>query len=204
VLAMRYDLIVGSSTKLLSEYIRAVREGQRGRKLWVFDFDDTLVKTDANTHVTNGDRKFDLSPAEYAVYDKQPGDQFDFTDFERLINPRAVKWVNRILHNVYQHHGPEAIVVLSARSYQEPIMQYLKSIGLDDVEIVALNTAVPAAKAAWVDARIKRDKLSTVEFFDDSPRNVTAIAALRQQHPGVMIVSRHIIHNRVASLVSPQ
>jgi len=192
---------VGSSTKLLREYIRAVRESQEQRKLWVFDFDDTLVKTDACTHVTNtetGD-KFDLTPGEYAVYERQPGDVFDYTDFEKLINTRAVKWVNRILHNVYAHHGPEAVVVLSARSYDAPIRQYLQQIGLNDVEVATLNTADPMAKSAWVDARIKRDGLTAVEFFDDSHKNVAAVSSLRQQHPGVTITARHIVHNRVGN-----
>jgi len=192
---------VSSSTKLLREYIRAVREAASQCKLWIFDFDDTLVKTDACTYVSNTltGEKFDLSPGEYAVYERQPGDVFDYTDFERLINPRAVKWVNRILHNVYAHHGPEAIVVLSARSYDAPIKQYLQQIGLGDIEVATLNTTDPAAKAAWVDERIKRDNLTAVEFFDDSPKNVAAVGALRHQHPKVSVISHHIVHNKIGN-----
>jgi hypothetical protein len=195
---------VGSSTKLLREYIRAVREAHEERKLWVFDFDDTLVKTDAVTHVTNTEtgEKFDLTPGEYAVYDRQPGDEFDYTDFEKLINPRPIVWVNRILHNVHVTHGSGALVVLSARSYDKPISQYLASIGLSDVEVATLNTAAPAAKAEWISARIERDGLTAVEFFDDSHKNVAVVEALRHQHPGVNIIARHIVHNRVASLTA--
>jgi len=193
--------IVGSSTKLLREYIRAVRETRHPKKLWVFDFDDTLVKTDACTHVTSASgEKFDLSPGEYALYERKPGDVFDYTDFEKLINPRPVKWVNHILLNVYIHHGAGAIVVLSARSYSAPIRQYLDSIGLQDVEVATLDTAAPEAKAKWIADRIVRDGLGAVEFFDDSHKNVAAVGGLRHLHPEVEVIARHIIYNRIASL----
>lgn len=171
----------------------------------MFDFDDTLVKTDACTHVTPASgEKFDLSPGEYALYDRQPGDVFDYTDFEKLINPRPIVWVNRILHNVHTHHGSNALVVLSARSYSKPIRQYLDSIGLQDVEVATLDTAAPEAKAAWINARIRRDSLSRVEFFDDSHKNVAAVSGLRHLFPGVTIIARHIVHNRVASSLTPR
>ena len=193
---------MSSSTKLLREYIRTVKKTTTKRKLWVFDFDDTLVKTDACTHVTSasGD-KFDLSPGEYALYERQPGDVFDYTDFEKLINPRPIKWMNRILHNVVAHHGAQAVVVLSARSYAAPIRQYLDSINLHAVEVATLDTAAPEAKAKWIADRLDRDGPDEVEFFDDSHKNVAAVASLRYHFPGVTVISRHVIYNRMSSVV---
>lgn len=188
-------------TKLLRQYIRTVREIRGLHKLWVIDFDDTLVKTDACTHVTAADgRKFDLSPGEYALYERQPGDVFDYADFEKLINPRPIKWMNRILHNVVEHHGSWAVVVLSARSYAAPIRQYLDSIGLQAVEVATLDTAAPEAKAKWIADRIERDGLEEVEFFDDSHKNVAAVAGLRNRFTDVVIKSRHVVHNRISSV----
>lgn len=174
-------------------------------KLWVFDFDDTLVKTDTVTHVTTATgEKFDLSPSEFVAYDKQPGDVFDFTDFEKLNNPRPIRWVNRILHNVYKHHGRDAIVVLSARSVVGPIQQYLDSIGLGDIEAVALGNILPEAKATWISERIARDNLSVVEFLDDSHKNVRVVEDLRNHHPNVTIVARHIVHSTSSFIVRHQ
>jgi len=191
---------VSSSTKLLREYIRAVREATEHRKLWVFDFDDTLVKTDSCTHVTAGTgEKFDLTPGELAVYEKQPGDVFDYTDFEKLINPRPVKWVNRILHNVYAHHGAGNIVILTARGHSEPVQHWLGMVGLPDIEIVTLGNTSAQLKADWISERIKHGGYVAVEFFDDSHKNVAAVNALRHRHPEVEIVARHIVHNRMAS-----
>jgi hypothetical protein len=193
---------MSSSTKLLKEYIKEiVADARQKRKLWVFDFDDTLVKTDAKVNVTEANgSKFDLTPGEFAVYEKQPGQVFDYTDFQKLINPRAIKWTNRILHNVYAHHGPERIVILSARSSANPIIQFLQETGLPGIEVVALDDADPHVKATWIDARIRRDGLDEVEFLDDSHKNVAAVRELQHMHPEVRVIARHIDHTRIASL----
>jgi hypothetical protein len=54
-------------------------------------------------------------------------------------------------------------------------------------------------KADWISDRIERDGYTSVEFFDDSHKNVTAVNSLRQRHPEVSIVARHIVHNKMAS-----
>ncbi len=195
---------MSSTTKLLREYLSEIVKEARSahKRLRIFDFDDTLVKTDAMVHVT--DRcgvSFDLTPGEFAVYERQDGDVMDYSDFQKLINPRAIRWTNKILHNVYAHHGPTGLVILSARSCKEPIEQFLHDIGMNDVEVVALNNADPLVKARWVDARIRRDGLTEVEFFDDSHKNVAAIRDLERDHPEVKIIARHIVHNRIASLL---
>ena len=190
--------------KILDEYVKQIECHQTKdvRHLWVFDFDDTLVKTDAMIHVTSSaGAVFHLTPGEFAVYDKQVGDVFDYTDFQQLINPRLVSWMNRIFHAVCSTHGCSQAVILSARSYEAPIRQFLHEMGLDGVEAVALDSSDPNSKASWIDERIKRDSLKRVDFFDDSHKNVDAVKALQQQHPDVKIVARLIEHDRIASLL---
>ena len=192
---------MNSPTKLLREYIRTVRAARSTKKLWVFDFDDTLVKTDACTHVTTASgEKFDLSPGEYALYERQEGDVFDYTDFEKLINPRPINWMNLILLEAVECHGPESVVVLSARSYSAPIRQYLDSIGLQNIEVAVLDTADPSAKAKWVAERVERDLPAEVEFFDDSHKNVAAIAGLVAFFPGIRFNARHVVYDQVDCL----
>ena len=195
---------MSSSTKLLRKYIREdVVTKHSSKKLWVFDFDDTLVKTDAKVHVIDAEgAAFDLTPGEFAVYEKFEGDVFDYTDFQKLINPRAIKWVNKILHNVHAHHGPGAIVILSARSSPIPIEQFLHDSELNDIEVIALDSADPLVKARWIEARIARDGYDAVEYLDDSHKNVAAVANLRHRLLNVRIVARHIIHNRIANFFS--
>lgn len=61
--------------------------------LRVFDFDDTLATTVSYIYVKHKDgTKTTLSPEEYAKYDEKPGDEYDFSDFNRMLNkPRVIK-----------------------------------------------------------------------------------------------------------------
>ena len=63
------------------------------KSLYVFDFDDTLARSDAYIYVKKRDGKeIKMDPADYAVYKEEPGDTFDFRDFNKMLkNPRAIK-----------------------------------------------------------------------------------------------------------------
>ena len=61
------------------------------KKLRVFDFDDTLVKSNSKVYVTNNGKKTTLSPGEFAIYDKKAGDEYDFSDFDKVIEPKKIK-----------------------------------------------------------------------------------------------------------------
>jgi len=175
------------------ETLRRKNDGRR--RLRVFDFDDTLVVTDARVHVTNKTKNsFSLSPSEYATYEPKPGDKFDFNEFERLINPREITWTGKILRSVYKKHGSTGLVILTARGTPDPIQQFLDSIGITDIPIVTLNSNDPFAKSNWIAGEIENGDVGYVEFFDDSSRNVAAVAALKSKYPGVTIRTRHIIH----------
>lgn len=187
------------SAALLREYIKNLNCEERNQKrLRIFDFDDTLVVTDAKIWVTDTEgKRFSLTPGEFAVYNRQPSEQFDYTEFRQLINPKAIVWMGRILRRVYDKYGPDGLVILSARSTPEPIKHFLKDVGMTDVDIVALDNADPKVKATWVDKWIRDRGLEYVEFFDDSPKNIAAVKALKELHPGVHIVVRHVIHTHI-------
>lgn len=166
------------------------------KKLWAFDFDDTLARTDSKVYVVNGDQRFELKPGQFSVYDTRPGDIFDYTDFETLVNPRTIKWTNRILKAVYAHHDPENIVVVSARGYPGPICEFLTSHGLDGIEVVALGTSDPLSKLKWIEERVSRDGYEEVEFLDDSPKNIAAVRRLTTAR----VIARRIDYRKIASL----
>lgn len=179
---------------LLREYIEmTIAEAIGGRKLRIFDFDDTLVVTRSLIHVTTAaGERFDLTPGEYAVYDKSPGDVMDYSDFSKLIDPREIVWTGRIVRNLI-NKGSE-VVILTARASAEPIRQFLSDAGLPPLTVVALADSDPRKKAEYVARRIEEDGLDLVEFFDDSSKNVAAVAALQPKYPGTRILSRQVKH----------
>ena len=181
--------------ELLREYIVSVlseRHRTEGRKLRVFDFDDTLVKTNSKIYVASASgQKFVLTPGEYAVYEKQPGDVFDYSDFSKLIDPREIIWTVRILRNILSKGGE--VVILTARAAQEPVYQFLEDAGLPRLEVIALADSDPEKKADYIEQRIK-DGVKYVEFFDDSHKNVLAVSKRAQKYPDAKVISRHIVH----------
>lgn len=182
---------------LLRSYVRSIVQETSGiapRKLRVFDFDDTLVKTDARVGVISvtGEKTW-LTPGEYAVYEKSPGDQFDFSEFGRVINPRIIGWTFSILNRVIAKHGAEGFVVLTARAAADPVQKFLEEVGIIGAEVVALGDSNPQTKADWISNRIFEDGLLEVEFFDDSRKNVEAVRELRSRHPNIRITVRHVV-----------
>lgn len=177
---------------LLREYVQnALLEISGGKKLRVFDFDDTLVTTRSFIHVTSATgEKFDLTPGEYAIYEKQPGDSMDYSDFSKLIDPQEIVWTGRILRSLV-NKGSE-VVILTARARPEPIQQFLSDAGLPPLTVVALADSDPRKKAEYVARRIETDNLDMVEFFDDSSKNVAAVATLADNYPGTKIISRQV------------
>ena len=164
------------------------------KKLRIFDFDDTLVKTKSSIYIKHKDGKESkLTPGEYAIYEPKEGDQFDFSDFEKVKQPQEIKGVTRLLKNIVRVGGSE-IVILTARSAYKPIKDYLSDIGLDKLFVVALADSDPQKKADWIEGKIK-DGVKDVFFIDDSHKNVSAVQALSKKYPNVSLKVRHVQHD---------
>jgi hypothetical protein len=181
-------------SSLLAEYVSLVFEGARPKKrLTVFDFDDTLVRTKSMVYVhhASGDSSA-LTPGEFAIYEEKPGDKFDFEDFSRLVDPEEIKWTVRILRNLAAK-GSE-VVILTARSSQAPAQQFLREAQLPPYEVVALGSSNPLRKSDYIASRIESDRPDIVEFFDDSPKNIAAVESLIPRYPETKIILRHVKH----------
>jgi hypothetical protein len=164
------------------------------KKLRIFDFDDTLVKTKSNIYIKHKDGKESkLTPGEYAIYEPKKGDEFDFSDFEKVKQPQEIKGVTRLLKNIVRVGGSE-IVILTARSAYKPIKDYLSDIGLEKLFVVALADSDPQKKADWIENKIK-DGVTDVFFIDDSHKNVSAVEALSKKYPNVSLKVRHVQHD---------
>ncbi len=182
-------------------------------KLRVFDFDDTLAVTDADVMVTRADgTQFRLSPAEYAVYEpiaeynpttgeyiNEKGEVFDFSEFDRLINPRQIEQVARIMQKVVDAEMRDGagrkIAILTARAdaAANDIMSFIEDVLHIDgsmFEMITLGTSDPYAKKEWIEDQIIKLGMNDVLFFDDSPKNISAVDELKREYPEVNIITR--------------
>lgn len=147
------------------------------KKLRIFDFDDTLVQTTSFIYIIHSDgSKSKLTPGEYAVYNEKPGDQFDFSDFQKVQDPNEIKKITKILRRIAQSAGKDTLYILTARAAYQPIKKYLKDIGLPSSKIfvVALASNNPKDKADWIENKIDNEGYDDVYFADDSEKNVSA------------------------------
>ena len=166
-------------------------------KLRVFDFDDTIAKSDSNIHITTDTgEKISMTPGEYATHKINPDYEYDFSEFDEVINPREIKQITNIVRNAI-NAGTEGreIAILTARApeAEDAIKDYLESLELDTSKItfVLLGDSDPQAKADWVANRIESGA-TDVLFFDDSGKNVDAVEALTNQYPDIKIRARKV------------
>jgi len=158
------------------------------KKLRVFDFDDTLVKSNSKIYVTNKGKKKTLSTGEYAVYKKKPGDELDFSDFSKIIEPKQIKAMFRVFKNIYKASGNRRLTILTARGAYKPVRQFFKDIGYD-VYVVALSSSNPKDKSDWIEKQIK-DGYDDVLFFDDSRKNIEAVKKLEKKYSDIKMITR--------------
>lgn len=169
-------------------------ENPKGKKLRVFDFDDTLVQTKSFIYVKHKDgKKSKLTPGEYAVYEPKEGDDFDFSDFQKVNDPQEIKGVTNLLKRIVNAAGERTVAILTARSAYKPVKDYLEDIGLSGIYVAALGSSDPQDKADWIEDKIKRG-FNDVFFIDDSHKNVKAVEALKDKYPNIKMSVQHVKH----------
>lgn len=146
------------------------------KNLRIFDFDDTIVKTNSYIYVThkNG-MKSKLTPGQYAVYTEKPGDVYDFKDFEQIKEPQEIQKITKILRGIVSK-SKEVVYILTARAAYQPIKKYLSDIGINSkkIYVVALASNNPKDKADWIENMIDKEGYDDIYFVDDSEKNVSA------------------------------
>jgi HAD superfamily hydrolase (TIGR01509 family) len=146
------------------------------KNLRIFDFDDTIVKTNSYIYVThqNG-MKSKLTPGQYAVYTEKPGDVYDFKDFEQVKEPQEIQKITKILRGIVSK-SKEVVYILTARAAYQPIKKYLSDIGINSkkIYVVALASNNPKDKADWIENMIDKEGYDDIYFVDDSEKNISA------------------------------
>ena len=150
-------------------------------KLKVFDFDDTLVRTGSLIKITHKDgTTVDLNPSEYALYTVREGDEFDFSDFDTVVDPVRTKMMKVFRAKAIANKG-KGVFVLTARSdkSKRAVRSYLRTIVGDDVmkrlKVVTLNSGDPYDKAMWIRNKVTEEGYDDVYFVDDSWKNCRAV-----------------------------
>jgi hypothetical protein len=168
---------------------------KEGKTLSIFDFDDTLATADAWIYVKHkSGKESKLDPAEFAVYDEKPGDEFDFRDFDIMLkNPNIIKKNFKLLVKQIDKARKTTgrkVTILTARALGYPVKHFFKTMGLD-VYVVPVASADPKVKAKWVEDKIKSG-YDTIYFMDDSKKNIDTMKNMLKKYPHVKNKIVHI------------
>jgi hypothetical protein len=170
------------------------------KPLYIFDFDDTLALSDAVVIVTHEDGIIEeLSSAEYATYQERKGDQFNFEQFHSYPpNGRIVQETFVELEKALASSPMTDVVILTAREYCEPIIKFLKDMGISKLPTMeCVGGADPAHKGSYVASRIKNDGYTEVHVFEDSTDNLIAIENAVNQFKDVAYYPTHVqVHEK--------
>lgn len=162
------------------------------KKLRVFDMDDTLLTTSSMVVVRDqsGKEIKKITPAEYAVYEKQPDEVMDYEEFQTLREPtpidRAMDSFKRIYNAGVGEHRKLAILTARGQAANSEIQMFLKQMHLDPskIEVITLGDSNPAKKKEWIETQIKKG-YNDIAFFDDSGKNREAVEQIKDEHPEI-------------------
>lgn len=177
-------------TSLLKEF--------QGKTLHVYDFDDTIVQTQTPVVVVDlqGNRK-DLTSHEYVKYLPKPGEELDFTEFDKMIKSSSPIQTNIDQLKASLNNPNIKTTILTARRVAFPIMKHLRDKYNMNVYVVGVGSSNPELKADYIEREVKRG-YTTIKFMDDSEKNLAAVAARLRRYD----VNLELIDAKTGKLVT--
>ncbi len=155
----------------------------------VFDFDETLALTKSNILVmdNDGNKIKSLTPAEYAVYMADPGENFDFSEFDIVKDGSPTALAKAVLARHIAQCGAGSAAILTARdaAAKDPIKQFFASMDppIKIQTIDTVGTSSPQAKVNKIIGYVKSYNPRVLHFFEDSPKNLQAVKQAAKTNP---------------------
>ena len=167
--------------------------GNESDKILLFDVDDTLLKSEVQVHVVKGGKLLrKLSSAEYNSYKLQPGEDFDYVEFEdpQILNNKSVflKYWDTLQR---EYKSGTHIGILTARSNSDMFYDFFKNHGVTIKKelVFAINDPKLGLKGNTIEDRkanaIKRLidwGYKTIVFFDDNVNNLKSAKKLEDKY----------------------
>ena len=166
---------------IATERILASKSVDPVKKIRVFDFDDTLAKSNSQVKYTLPDGTTgSLNATEYAKRDqelKDKGAKFDFSEFSKVIDGKKGPLFN-VAKKIANARGNEDLFVLTARPADaaDAIQKFLSLAGINfkKENIVGLGDGTAKAKSDWILGKTK-EGYNDFYFADDAIKNVVAV-----------------------------
>jgi hypothetical protein len=162
-------------------------------RLSVFDFDETIAFSEANMDILDqeGNIVHTISTKEYDKWEdneriKSGELEFDYSELDVITNPTEIVAVTDIMRN-RTADGSTQVMVVTARTSRtsDDIHRYLDAIGIptDDLYIKGMgDEGLGRGKGGFIFSILEEfPDIRKVEFYDDSPKNITDVNAAKAQ-----------------------
>jgi hypothetical protein len=183
------------------------------RKLYIFDFDDTLVSSNALIKIIDpmGNEARVMTSEEYAdraspkhITDEEISLGFveDFSDFEiyppdaEVIKPNFSAFLDAL------NDESSDVYVITARGNPTPVEQFLSDNGASGFEVLAVGGADPSLKGRALVNIINTatEPYGSVEVYEDSAANLQAMERAVQNNPDITFQG-NLVHLSKESLL---
>lgn len=144
--------------------------------LAVFDFDETIADTHAQTVVRirkTGEPVRRLSQAQLDTEKPGEGEEFDFSEFDDVGDAEEKKNITNRMTKFINHPNSQVMVVTARESIAEdPIQSYLNFLEIDTSSLIIKGLAGQSKGDYIANIVSKNPSINKVYFFDDSEANV--------------------------------
>lgn len=157
----------------------------------IFDFDDTLCKSNSMINITNHKTgvKSVLSAKDWHTHQRDDeNNDYDLSQFDNLSNQHEPNWnILRIAKETYNNAGSNGLRILTARAEAAGVQEFLDIYNMPDVKIYAIgsNADTPSGKAGYIERWIDELELTSVRYFEDAEEHVRAARELADRRPDV-------------------
>lgn len=166
--------------------------GKTSNKILLFDVDDTLIKSDVKVYVMKDDKIIKkLSSTEFNTYKLNPGESFDYREFEdeRILNKsKFLKYWDTLKR---EYSEGTHIGIITARANKDMFYKFFKSKGftiknelvfaINDPNIDLDGDTIEERKTNAIEKIIDYG-YKTIIFFDDNENNLNMVKKLERKY----------------------
>ena len=158
----------------------ADRPNMPKKKIRIFDFDDTVARTNSKVFAERAGERIELTAEEFAEKGIELIDQgyeMDFTDFNKVVEGKKGPLFD-LIKKLKEAPGERDLFILTARApeSQQAIYEFMKAMGVEIPleNITGLGKSDGEAKANWIIDKAA-EGYNDFYFADDAPQNVKAV-----------------------------
>ncbi len=142
------------------------------KSLFIFDFDDTIARTNSKVFLTRDDKTIEMDSPTFAKYEYQEGDKLDFSDFIR-VDGDIIPHTLAILDDAIDKGHKVAVVTARSPGAIEGIKAFFRQNGITPPDIYA--TAGSEGKPPVLRDLLEQDDYGRVIVYEDCRKNIESL-----------------------------